>query len=196
MKALVIYESVYGNTHLIAGAIADGMRRRVDVTVVPVDDVTANLLDASDVIIVGGPTHVHGMSRASTRKAAVEAAGKAGSPLVVESAADGPGLREWFASLRPLVKRAAAFDTRVDVPAALSGRASKGIARALRRHGATLIAEPESFLVTKGDRLVAGEEARAHAWGEYLSAELVTSAGRGAETLGSSTQRADRRRKR
>jgi hypothetical protein len=44
---------------------------------------------------------------------------------------------------------AAAFDTRVDLPVALTGRASKGIARKLRRHGATLISRPESFLVTK-----------------------------------------------
>jgi multimeric flavodoxin WrbA len=174
MKALVIYESMYGNTHLVANAIADGIRRRVDTTVVPVDDVTADLLDGADVVIVGGPTHVHGMSRASTRKAAVEAAGKAGSFLVVEGEADGLGLREWFASLGPLARRAAAFDTRVDLPAAFSGRASKGIARELRRHGATVIAEPESFFVTKRDQLVAGEEARAHAWGEYLSAELST----------------------
>jgi Flavodoxin domain len=172
MKALIVYESMYGNTHRVSDAIADGMRRRVETTVVPVDDVTADLLDDADVIIVGGPTHVHGMSRASTRKAAVQAADKAGSLLEVEGKADGPGLREWFASLSRLAQRAAAFDTRVDAPAAFTGRASKGIAREMRRRGATVIAEPESFFVTKNDHLVAGEEARAHAWGEYLSAEL------------------------
>jgi hypothetical protein len=168
MKALVIYESMYGNTHHIANAIADGMRSHGEVTVVPVDEVSPELVQAADVIVVGGPTHVHGMSRATTRKTAVEAADKAGSFRVVEGEADGLGLREWFASLSRLDKRAAAFDTRVDLPAALTGRASKGIARELRHHGATMIAEPESFFVTKSDHLVAGEQARAHAWGEQL----------------------------
>ncbi len=37
MKAVVIYESMYGNTHLIADAIAEGLRTHGEVAVVPVD---------------------------------------------------------------------------------------------------------------------------------------------------------------
>ena len=33
MRALVVYESMYGNTHLIADAIADGLRETADVVV-------------------------------------------------------------------------------------------------------------------------------------------------------------------
>lgn len=48
--------------------------------------------------MVGGPTHAHGMSRASTRKAAAEAAAKPVSGVTLEPGADGDGLREWFGS--------------------------------------------------------------------------------------------------
>jgi hypothetical protein len=41
--------------------------------------------------------------------------------------------------------RATAFDTRIDAPVALTGRASKGITRMLRHHGFTVVADPESF---------------------------------------------------
>jgi Flavodoxin domain len=168
MKALVIYESMYGNTHLIASAIADGLRPHGEVTVVAVDDVDSELVESADVIVVGGPTHAHGMSRASTRKAAVEAADKEGSDLVLDRDDHTLGLREWFESSSRLDKNAAAFDTRVDLPVSLTGRASKGIARELRRRGATLISEPRSFLVTKDNRLEPHEEARARDWGAQL----------------------------
>ena len=37
MKAVVVYESMYGNTHLIANAIGEGLRANLDVVVVPVE---------------------------------------------------------------------------------------------------------------------------------------------------------------
>ena len=35
MHALVVYEPMYGNTHVVAGHIADGLRETYEVTVVP-----------------------------------------------------------------------------------------------------------------------------------------------------------------
>jgi hypothetical protein len=67
---------------------------------------------------------------------------------------------------------AAAFDTRFDLPAAVTGRASKGIARKLRHHGATLIADPESFFVKKDNHLEPDQEARAREWGAQLARNL------------------------
>ncbi len=173
MKALVIYESMYGNTHLIADAIAGGLRSTFETTVVPVHDVGSELLDHVDLIVVGGPTHVHGMSRTSTRKAAVEAAGKPGSDLVldIDTERQAQGLRERFDSLSRVDVSAAAFDTRADAPAAFTGRASKGIARELRQHGATVVSAPESFFVTKDNRLLPNEENRAHEWGAQLGVD-------------------------
>ena len=98
MKAVVVYESMYGNTHLVADAIATGLRAGdADVVVVvPVEEADRGLLSDADLVVVGGPTHVHGMSRESTRKAAVEAARKDGSDLEMDPDAEGPGLRDWF----------------------------------------------------------------------------------------------------
>jgi len=113
------------------------------------------------------------MSRASTRKAAVEAADKPAGGLAVEPDALGPGLREWFGSLGDYPVRAAAFDTRMHGPATLTGRAAKGVNRLLRAHGFNVIAEPESFLVTKQDRLEPHEQDRARDWAAKLAAGIT-----------------------
>jgi Flavodoxin len=175
MRAVVVYESMYGNTHLIADAIGTGLAPTFDVSVIPVAQASPATVEDADLVVVGGPTHAHGVSRSSTRKAAVEAANKPASPLKVEPGAQGPGLRDWLASLGGRTGRAAAFDTRIHAPAALTGRASKGIARLLRQHGFDVIAEPESFLVTKQDRLEPEETTRARDWGTRLAASMAAS---------------------
>jgi len=46
MRAVVIYESMYGNTHLIADTIASGLRAaNAEVTVVPGSDANDDLLE-------------------------------------------------------------------------------------------------------------------------------------------------------
>ncbi len=174
MLTLIVYESMYGNTHLVADAIADGMRSAGEVEVVPVEAATRERVVAADLLVVGGPTHVHGLSRESTRKAAVEAADKPGSDLVIDPDAEGPGLRDWFENLGDLSGPAAAFDTRLDASPVLTGRASKGIARRLRHAGAKVVVAPESFLVTKANELVVDEASHARAWGTHLLLELTT----------------------
>jgi hypothetical protein len=175
MRAVVVYESMYGNTHLVADAIAAGLRPAFDVSVVPVSEVSPAVLADADLVVVGGPTHAHGMSWAATRKAAVEAANKPVTPLKVEPDALGPGLRDWFDSLGRYSVKAAAFDTRMHGPAALTGRASKAVTRSLRAHGFDVVAEPESFLVTKQDLLEPQESTRAREWGTMLAARITPS---------------------
>ena len=172
MKALIIYESMYGNTHHVAEAIADGMGPSCMASVSAVGDVTSDLLADVDVLVVGGPTHVHGMSRSSTRHAAAEAATKEGADLELEPDAEGSGLREWFDGVGSLPSFAAAFDTRIDSPPLVTGRASKAIAKRLRHHGCQLLLEPESFLVSKENHLLEDEAARARAWGERLAVAI------------------------
>jgi hypothetical protein len=176
MHTLVVYESMYGNTHAVADAIAQGLGPASEVRVVPVGDATAELVGWADIVIVGGPTHIHGMTRPSTRHSAAERVATAASELTLDPSAAGPGVRDWFESLGKVHdKRAAAFDTRVTGPAFLTGAASGGIAAKLRGHGFKVIAKPESFLVDKTNHLVAGEVERAASWGAGLAAELVPS---------------------
>jgi flavodoxin-like protein len=174
MRAVIVYESMFGNTHLVADAIAKGMEPGNDVTVVPVSAATRELLDGADLVVAGGPTHMHGMSRASSRKAAVEQAGKSGGQLVMDATmtADGLGLREWLGSLGRVSVSGAAFDTRIAGPAIVVGQASKGIAKLLREHGLTLLVPPKSFLVSKESVLQPGEEDRAREWGRDLAGRM------------------------
>ena len=68
------------------------------------------------------------MSKAGTRKAAVEQAHKHDGQPTLDADAEGPGLRDWFGSLGRITAMAAAFDTRLAGPAVFTGRASRGIA--------------------------------------------------------------------
>jgi menaquinone-dependent protoporphyrinogen IX oxidase len=167
MRAVVVYESMFGNTHAVADAIGRGLSHGAEVAVIPVTQATPDLVAAADLLVVGGPTHVHGMSRASTRRSAAEMADKQ-EALHLEPNAVEPGLREWFDSLPDRSVAAAAFDTRMDGPAFFTGRAAKGIGKRLRRHHCVMTAKPQSFMVTKQNTLHSGETARAEAWGKTL----------------------------
>ena len=96
MRALVVYESMYGNTHAVAVSIAAGLSTRHDVTLVPVTRATPELVAAADLLVVGGPTHLHRMSTAASRRWAADAARKQGGRLTMDPDADGPGVRGWL----------------------------------------------------------------------------------------------------
>jgi len=109
------------------------------------------------------------MVSARTRRAAKAMADKEGSGLMLEPDALEPGLREWLETLRLRSRvAAAAFDTRAHGPGFVTGRASRRIARRLRRRGARVV-ETRSFLVEKNARLSDGEDERARAWGASLA---------------------------
>jgi hypothetical protein len=174
MRAVIVYESMFGNTHQVAEHIAIGLRRTCDVVVTPVDGADEASLATADLLVVGGPTHVHGMSSATSRKAAVDQAAKE-EDLELDPDAEGPGLRNWFDELTAAHgSAAAAFDTRIDASPLLTGRASKGIGKRLRHHGYDLVVEPTSFLVDKQNHLIDGEADRAETWGASLGAILET----------------------
>ena len=77
MRALVVVESVFGNTRRIAEAVAEGLGQRAGARIVDVAVAarTPDLLDGIDLLVVGGPTHAFGMTRASTRRSAAEQVG-------------------------------------------------------------------------------------------------------------------------
>ena len=176
MRVVVVYESMFGNTRVIANAIARGLEPVGDVRVVSVSDADHQVADSADVLVVGGPTHAHSMSRPSTRKAAADTAAKPDSTVKLELYALGKGVREWLDSIGPVGARFAAFDTRMKGPRWIMGSAALKIARTLRRHGAREIEKPASFLVTKYNALRPNEEERAVEWGQALADQLLVSA--------------------
>ena len=170
MKALIVYESMYGNTHAIADALTAGLGPDAEVDICPVHAVGA-VPAGLDLLIVGGPTHMHGLSTAMSRSMAASAA-KDDAGKLAPCATEQPGLREWLRDLdAPRTARAAAFDTRGDARAALTGSAARGIARRLRRRGLDVV-DRNSFLVadTEGPLEDGGLE-RARAWGEALRSD-------------------------
>jgi hypothetical protein len=182
MRIVVVYESLFGSTHDVARAITDGLAQALpdaDLTCVRATEARPETLTADhvrgrvDLLIVGGPTHVLGISSARTRRQwlrpqdYVTGHGRDGHPL--EPDADQPGLRDWLAHLPPAVpgSRAAAFDTRLDRP--VHGSAAGRIAHRLRQHGYEIVAPPQGFVVegTEGP-LRLGELERAQTWARGL----------------------------
>ncbi|MDA8238320.1 MAG: flavodoxin domain-containing protein [Chloroflexi bacterium] len=178
MRALVVYESMFGNTRAIAEAIADGLRAAGAVDLVEVGVAPSTIPPDVDLLVVGGPTHAHGMTKPESR---ADSARRAGDRLVSR----GVGMREWIGLLSGGSSRvaAAAFDTRIKGPGLLWGSAAKPADRELRALGLRVVARPESFLVEGPtgplfDRLVDGEVERARAWGRGLAGAVAGAAGR------------------
>ena len=55
MRAVVVYESMYGNTRAVAEAIGEGLGSPADVLVVPVVQVTPKLLAGVDLVSSAAP---------------------------------------------------------------------------------------------------------------------------------------------
>ena len=152
MKSLVVYDTSYGNTSLVAAAIAKGLGG--DAIAIEVEKLGPEHLAGLVLLVVGSPT-------------------QAGRPTA--------SIEQWLASLPAQPVDAAAFDTRLAggwlarTALDLIGYAAPRIARALRRKGCTMLDEPQGFVVTSGEGpLAAGELERATAWGAALRAQAIS----------------------
>lgn len=156
MRAVITFESIYGNPRAVAEAVAEGMRP----------------LAGEDLLVVGAPTHMHGLPTSLSRKMAAQASEEEGGPLDPGATA-GPGIRSWLSEQSGNGRFAAAFDTRADGRPALTGSAARGIAKRLRKRGFELVVEPESFLVEDAEGPLAdGELERAREWGSVIAAQV------------------------
>jgi len=63
MQALVIYETLFGNTREIAQAIGVALSERYAVRVLPIAEVAA-IPPVLELLLVAGPTHRHSVSQA------------------------------------------------------------------------------------------------------------------------------------
>lgn len=160
VKALVIYDTVYGNTRQVAEAIAAGLSPQYEVTTIAAAEVHEVAHDI-DLLVIGGPTHRHGLSERMHE--------------LLERLPGG--------SLNDVA--AAAFDTRYRMPRWMTGSAAVRIARALKHKRAHLTTPPESFFVASekapdgkerdhlSEHLEAGEIERARAFGNLIAAQAA-----------------------
>ncbi|WP_432477955.1 flavodoxin family protein [Nocardioides sp. GXQ0305] len=168
-RALVVYESMFGNTGAVAESVGSGLRTGgVDVELVEVGDAPAARDVACDLLVLGAPTHAFSLSRPGTRADAVRQG--------ADESHAGPGLREWLGAAahptgdRPVV---AVFDSRATKARRLPA-AGRAAAKLARRHGFKVLGPPEAFLVedVRGP-LAEGELGRAQAWGTRLAARVA-----------------------
>lgn len=190
MRAAIVYESIYGNTHDIAEAIAAGLRARAEVSVLPVRDADHRQLDGIDLLVVGGPTHAWGMTSTKTREQAITDGLRKG--MRTEAQHGDPGLREWLSGISATEVPTAAFDTRIKAPSIVTGGATRGIARRLRRNGLPLITKPASFFVNRNSQLIDGETDRARRWGTELGKLATKPAQRSAGRTNQPVRRSSR----
>ena len=165
-RALVVFESMFGNTRTIAEAVAEGLSARFTTDLVEVSVAPNRIPNDVSLVVVGGPTHAFGLTRPRTRE---DAATQTDGPLVSPAG----GLREWLEAVEvlPSSHAAAAFDTRIEKPR-LPGSAARGAEKRLRRLGFRVVAAAESFYVigTKGP-LMPGEVERARRWAEQVAVQ-------------------------
>jgi hypothetical protein len=63
MNALVVYESMFGNTQKVAQAIGEGLSTEMDVDVQEVGVAPDKIGDQVTLLVVGAPTHAFSLSR-------------------------------------------------------------------------------------------------------------------------------------
>ena len=170
MNALIVYESMFGNTRKLAEAIADALQiTGVDTSIVHAHKAPSDLSDYG-LVVVGAPTHAHSLPRPKSRTEAAEWAADPLKKLTLEPAATSTGVREWLEGVMLVGDpHFAVFSTRVDIPRIFTGDACAAIARGLRRRLADVNAH-EDFLVGLDNHLIHGEEDRAREWAGSLIA--------------------------
>jgi flavodoxin I len=156
-KALVLYDSRFGNTEKVAQAIGAALAAKGEVAVVKVADVRPEQLAGIDLLVVGSPTW--------------------GSRPT-------PAVSRWLKTLpsqRLKGVRVAGFDTRGDMSQVTSrfvlslvgflGFAAAPISARLAKKGGTVAVPPEGFVVVDREGpLKEGELERAAEWAGRIAA--------------------------
>ncbi len=155
MKALIVYDSVFGNTEQIAKAIGDSLADLTSTEVVKVSEAKLEQLQGTGLLIVGSPTRAF-----KPTKAIVD--------FLIQIPSNG---------LKGI--NVAAFDTRVNTEDVNSrilngfvrifGYAAKPIADKMQKKGGNLVLPPEGFFVKDNEGpLKDGELERAAKWAKQV----------------------------
>jgi len=159
MKAVVVYESLWGNTEQVAKAIADGFGP--EAAAFSTAEVTPAVAADADVLVAGAPLQAFSLPTARIREGIVPGVGPAPD-------LSAPTLRSWLEQMPAGHGRFASFDTKIRWS---PGSAANVIDEQLSKAGFTAIAGPQHFVVAgKFGPLRDGELDRARAWGRELAA--------------------------
>lgn len=163
MKALVVYESHYGNTAKIAQAIAEGIGP--EARALNTSEATPEVIGAADLVVAGAPVMAFGLPNES-----MLANMPKDTKAPVAPDMSHPSLRVWLEALPHHDAAAASFETRLRWS---PGGATGAIDDRFHRAGFRTIATPGKFVV-KGSYgpLREGEVERAREWGATLAAAL------------------------
>ena len=162
MGAVVVYESLWGNTAAVAQAIAEGLGP--EARAITTDEATEAVVAKADLIVAGAPVIAFGLASERSREGIARGEADAPTPPDVSH----PSLRTWLAGLPAGHGAAAAFETRIWWPP----RGATGtIERGLRKAGYAPVAKAARFVVEgKYGPLREGELDRARAWGRQVAA--------------------------
>jgi hypothetical protein len=160
MRAVVVYESFWGNTATVARAIAEGIGP--EARSLSTDEATASALEGAELVVAGAPLIAFSLSNDASRR-------NIGNDTKAPVKADltHPSMRLWLSDLLPASGRYATFETGFKLS---PGSATKRISQGMESVGYTRAAKPERFLVagTYGP-MREGEVERARAWGATLA---------------------------
>ena len=161
MKAIVVYESLWGNTAAVARAIAEGIGKGTQA--LTTDAAPVESLADADLIVAGAPVLAFSLPTDAMRDSVAKTEADAPTPPDLAH----PSLRSWLDSLPAGRGRCAAFETRIW----WSPRGATGdIEKRLERAGFHVVAKAQKFVVTdKYGPLRDGELERAREWGEDLA---------------------------
>ncbi|MCW3979764.1 MAG: flavodoxin family protein [Candidatus Bathyarchaeota archaeon] len=160
VKALVVYDSVFGNTEQVAKAIGGALSPLGGVEVLKVDNVKPAQLTGLDLLVVGSPTRAFRPTAATSN---------------LLKGIPNNGLRG---------VKVAAFDTRIatadvnsgvlNVMVKIFGYAAKPISDRLVKKGGELVIPPEGFYVADSEGpLKEGELERAVEWAKQIMETLA-----------------------
>jgi hypothetical protein len=163
MKAVVVYESLWGNTAAIARAVAEGIG--TDARALSTAEATPDVVADADLVVAGAPLLGFKLPDDGMRES-IRANKTYKTPDLSH-----PSMRDWLAELPAGTGRCAGFETRIWWS---PGSAAKTIAESLTALGYSPAAPAEKFIVGgKYGPLKKGELDRARAWGATLARATV-----------------------
>jgi flavorubredoxin len=161
MKAIVVYESHWGNTAAVARAIAEGIG--AGATVLNTSEATGAAIAGADLIVAGAPILGFSLPTESMIKSLETGAARDPTPPDTSH----PSMRAWLEKLPKGAGRCAGFETGIWWS---PGSAAKAIQRRLEGLGYRPAGKPQRFKINgKYGPMVAGELERAKAWGAELA---------------------------